>query len=249
MVNVQAVDYPKQGNKVDIDNNRLPRTLIRCKPDWHGAEVVSPRKTDYYESDRALGVLYRSITFDNPEIEPVNQGNQQPPLTDPISQRLQGLVKPHLSPSLRSEGLPGIFKRYVDELNYICATHILSSTSGNRLTEAEVVAGTILAKCSQKRWRKDRTYRMRLHVSTLVRDIRQQLVEDSNANREQIADGLSTAWAAWEYSQRQNHAFGAGSFGLIALGVIFDCLDRLGGVEILGSDAETENIEDNGSYL
>ncbi|KAG6878981.1 hypothetical protein C0992_006116 [Termitomyces sp. T32_za158] len=236
---VLAVDYPKQGNKVDIDNDRLPRTLIRCKPDWHGAEVVSPRKTDYYESDRALGVLYRSITFEDPEIEPVNQDGQQPPLTDPISLRLEGLVKPHLNPGLRPDGLLEIFKRYVEELNYICATHVLSSTSGNRLSEAEIVAGTILAKCSQKRWRKDRTFRMRLHASTLVRDIQRQFVDLSTANREQIVDGLSTAWAAWEYSQRIQ-AFGASSFGLIALGVIFDCLDKLGGVEVRSPDVETE---------
>lgn len=209
-----------------------------------------PRHTDYYESDRALGVLYRSITFEDPKIEPINQEEQQPPITDPISQRLEGLVKPNLNINLRHEGLTAMFKRYVDELNYICATHVLSSTSDNRLTEAEIVAGAILAKCSQKRWRKDRTYRMRLHASTLVRDIQQQLVEDLHStNRDQIVDGLSFAWAAWEYSQRQGHAFGAGSFGLIALGVIFDCLDRLGGAEVLSSDAETENLEEKESYF
>ncbi|KAG6862083.1 hypothetical protein C0995_007213 [Termitomyces sp. Mi166 len=249
-VDVQAVDYPKQGNKVDIDNDRLPRTLIRCKPDWHAAEIVSPCHTDYYESDRALGVLYRSITLENPEIEPVNQDGQLELLTDPISQRLKGLVKPHLNTNLRHEGLPAMFKRYVDELNYICATHVLANTPDNRLTEVEVVAGTILAKCSQKRWRKDRIYRMRLHASTLVRDIQRQLIEDmGSANQEQLTDGLSTAWAAWEYSQRQNHAFGAGSFGFIALGVIFDCLDRLGGVQVPDLDVETDNFEDDNAFL
>ncbi|KAG5722151.1 putative RNA-dependent RNA polymerase 1 [Termitomyces sp. T112] len=248
----QAVDYPKQGNKVDIDNDRLPRTLIRCKPDWHAAEVVSPRHTDYYESDRALGILYRSITWKNPETESVNQDSQQPPLTDPISDRLKRFVKAHLNPSLRLESLPEMFKRYVDELNYICATHVLSNTPGSRLTEAEVVAGTILAKCSQKRWRKDRIYRMRLHASALVRDVQRQLAEDlRSANHQQLVDGLSAAWAAWEYSHRQAHAFGAGSFGLIALGVIFDCLDRLGGIQVLDRDAYAgaDNFEDSDTLL
>ncbi|KAK0501884.1 RNA-dependent RNA polymerase, partial [Armillaria luteobubalina] len=57
----KAVDYPKQGVAVYINDNKLPRTLIRCKPDWHAAEVVDPRSTDYYESTRALGYMFRSI--------------------------------------------------------------------------------------------------------------------------------------------------------------------------------------------
>ncbi|KAG6851310.1 hypothetical protein H0H93_011746, partial [Arthromyces matolae] len=227
----KAVDYPKQGIPVDIDNNRLPRTLIRCKPDWHAAEVVSPRHTDYYESSRALGVLYRSIVLDDFQPEPVSSTDDpHAPLTDPISMRLKDALKHHLTRCSRVNDLPPMFQRYVNELRYICATHVLSNTPGSRITEAEVVTGTILAKCSQKRWRKDRIYRMRLHASTLVRDVQRQLIEDlREASHQQLMEGLSFAWAAWEYSQQRIHTFGADSFGLIALGVIFDCKDKIGG--------------------
>ncbi|GLB34759.1 putative RNA polymerase [Lyophyllum shimeji] len=244
----QAVDYPKQGIPVNID--RLPRTLIRCKPDWHAAEIVSPRDTDYYESSRALGVLYRSITLDDPEPISINPKAEPQVLADPISMRLKSIVERFICPSSpprdRSREIPVMFRRYVDELHYICATHTLSNTPGVRLLEAEVVAGTILAKCSQKRWRKDRMYRMRLHASTLAREVQRELIEDvGNAPEEQLVAGLGKAWEAWAYSQSQKYAFGACSFGLISLGVVFDCLERLGGVAVTKVDPEL--LEVNGT--
>ncbi|KAG6916647.1 hypothetical protein DXG01_005933 [Tephrocybe rancida] len=243
---VLAVDYPKQGIPVDIDNDRLPRTLIRCKPDWHAAEVVSPRQTDYYESSRALGVLYRSITLEDVHIH-LSHEDQHLPLADPISLRLKGIVESHLIPNLDSEGLSAMFRGYIDELHYICATHVLSDAPGIRLLEAEVVVGTILAKCSQKRYRKDRIYRMRLHASTLVRDVQRQIIDDLvNASQEQLINGLSTAWAAWNYSQSQKHAFGACSFGLIALGMIFDCMGKLAAIQIFEDPDPKPEIIENG---
>ncbi|KAG5645067.1 hypothetical protein DXG03_007157 [Asterophora parasitica] len=226
----QAVDYPKQGIPVDIDNE-LPRTLIRCKPDWHAAEVVSPRHTDYYESNRALGVLFRSITLDDPKPISIDSNPEQQSPQDSISLCLKTPVERHLGPTPEvadvSQNISKIFRSYVDELQYISATHTISNTPGVRLLEAEIVAGTILAKCSQKRYRQDRMYRMRLHASTLARDVQRELIEDVHgASQEELVIGIRNAWEAWGYSKRLNYAFGASSFGLIALGVIFDCLDN-----------------------
>jgi RNA-dependent RNA polymerase len=229
---LQAVDYPKQGIPVDIENDRLPRTLIRCKPDWHAAEVVSPRHTDYYESGRALGVLYRSITLDDPQPIPSNDDGPVRPLNDPISlalkKRVQYHLQPYTDPDGKSADIAKLFGTYSEELRYICATHTLSNSPGVRLLEAEVVAGTILAKCSQKRWRKDRMYRMRLHASTLVRDIQRNILDDlDKAPEGELLFGLERAWQAWDFSLRRKTDFGGHSFGLIALGMVFDCLDRL----------------------
>lgn len=220
---------------VDIDNDKLPRTLIRCKPDWHAAEVVAPRRTDYYESSRALGIMYRSITLDDPQpFLAAGDGSHQSP-ADPISLSLSNRILPYLQPDLEPDAyklyeIAKMFGRYVDELRYICSTHTVSNTPGVRLLEAEVVAGTILAKCSQKRWRKDRMYRMRLHASTLARDVQRELAEDlaaDQATQDQLIAGLRSAWHAWSYSLRRGNEFGANSFGLIALGVVFDSLERL----------------------
>lgn len=193
---------------------------------------MSPRHTDYYESSRALGVLYRSITLD--DLHPIFAEEATPlaTLSDPISLRLKQRIKQHFpaysDPDGNSPEIRKLFGTYVEELRYICATHTLSNTPGVRLLEAEVVAGTILAKCSQRRWRKDRMYRMRLHASTLVRDIRRNIVEDlATASQGEIIRGLEIAWQAWDFSLRNKNVFGGQSFGLVALGLIFDFLEKL----------------------
>jgi RNA-dependent RNA polymerase len=178
--------------------------------------------------------MYRSIKLDDPEpfVESVNNSPHQL-LTDPISLKLSERILSYFPPDIEPDAcklseLAKMFGRYVDELRYICATHTISTTPGVRLLEAEIVAGTILAKCSQKRWRKDRMYRMRLHASTLAQDMQKELANDlQEATPDQMVDYLTDAWHAWGYSLRRINEFGAGSFGLIALGVIFDCLEKL----------------------
>jgi RNA-dependent RNA polymerase len=177
--------------------------------------------------------MYRLIKLDDPEPFLTTGSSPHQPLTDPISLSLLDRVLLYIQPDLGPDAdklteFAKMFGRYVDELRYICATHTISNTPGVRLLEAEVVAGTILAKCSQKRWRKDRMYRMRLHASTLARDIQLELMPGlDGAPRDQLVASLTNAWYAWGYSLRRGNEFGANSFGLIALGVIFDCLEKL----------------------
>lgn len=226
-----------------MDNNELPRTLIRCKPDWHAAEVVSPRETDYYRSTRALGFLFREVKLKEiSDEDKLLAPSRFPPLTDGISNVLMPFVKTYLgagaNPNGQFSATEKTFVRYVSELNYICVTHTLSNTPGVKLLEAEVVAGTILAKCSQKRMRSDRIYRMRLHASTLAMDVQRDFkgrVQDKESMDMWIT-GLGRAWRAWEFSQKFNDKFGANSFGFIALGVVLDCLDGLG--EVLPSKSK-----------
>lgn len=197
---------------------------------------MSPRKTDFYESTRALGYLYRAITLEDPD--PIGLPDQEAPrrpLTDTLSltlkHHIQCQFQTYIEPDGTSADIRKTFNKYADELRYICATHTLSNTPGVRLLEAEVVIGTILAKCSQKRWRKDRMYRMQLHASTLVREIQRELLEKlDQGSMEELGCGLERAWNAWDFSLRHSKEFGANSFGLIALGVVFDCLERLGGL-------------------
>ncbi|KAH6918359.1 RNA dependent RNA polymerase-domain-containing protein [Coprinopsis sp. MPI-PUGE-AT-0042] len=237
----QAVDYPKNGIPINLDDHNMPLTLIRCKPDWHAAEVVSPRDTDYYRSTRALGHLYREVKLRNisDEDKSLSSTTRFAPLTDPISSALKPYVKAFLGvetgPKHQHDETAKIFSRYEKELSYICVTHTLSNTPDVKLLEAEVVAGTILAKCSQKRMRSDRIYRLRLHASTLVNDTQWDLKGGRHRKGMSSFDDLQTcriglkgAWRAWEYSQKYSERFGTNSFGLIALGAIFDCLERLG---------------------
>ncbi|KAJ7461474.1 RNA dependent RNA polymerase-domain-containing protein [Mycena latifolia] len=235
----QAVDYPKQGIPVDLDNNRLPRTLIRCKPDWHSAEVVSPRETDYYRSDKALGDLYRAIQLVDPEpissdVDVVSNGVVNNAASNPISFTLAHRIERSIPNSSPPDGTcpeaAAIFTKYAHELRYISVTHTLTTEPGVKLLEAEIVCGTILSKCSQKRWRSDCIYRMRYHTTTVVRDTQKQLFpreKDSDSSIENLQVSLERAWNAWDFSLRHEKEFGAKSFGLIALGIIFDCLEML----------------------
>jgi len=127
------------------------------------------------------------------------------------------------------ETLMTLYQSYREELNYICSTHTLSNAPGAKLLEAEVVAGTILAKCSQKRWRNDRIYRMRLHITTQVRVVKNELLpQKKEYDSSELVDGLGRAWRAWEYSQtRDFNEEGSNSFSFIVLDVILDILERL----------------------
>ncbi len=217
------MDYPKQGTPPQIESDQLPETLIRCKPDWHSSE-------DYYVSTRALGYLFRSVHLDERPIFPVDVPPVNP-YSDPISIALLSSVDPYIGSTAFVEHTPAhiikIFRQYVNELRYICATHTLINTAQSRLLESEVVVGTILAKCAQPRWRKERMFRMRMHAGELVNDIRHGLMENGGTGMDGLIQALEFSWFAWDLSLRRRNEFGAQSFGLIALGAIFDCLDKL----------------------
>jgi RNA-dependent RNA polymerase len=82
---------------------------------------------------------------------------------------------------------------------------------------------------TQRRWRKDRIQRLKLHSGALVRDVERTIVgtDHTVADREQLVSGLSRAWNAWCFSVRHRERSGAPSFGVIALGIIFNCIDHL----------------------
>ncbi|KAG2355838.1 RNA dependent RNA polymerase-domain-containing protein [Suillus spraguei] len=233
----QAVDYPKNGWKVNTEH--FPHNLIPYKPDWHAAEVESPRPTDYYESDRALGYLYRNIQLD--DIPTYVPQKLDKPLSDLVSVTLHPLVKRQLQrrerPSTLEVSMDSIYSAYLDELIYVATCHTLSRIPGTHLREEEIVVGTILAKCSQKKFRTDRTYAMAECISVLIRDIRCKILPQSmeNASPDEVRDGLENGWSAWTLSQekyRESHeegkeGYGAQSFGLVALAIVLDCLEQL----------------------
>ncbi|KAI0318922.1 RdRP-domain-containing protein [Amylostereum chailletii] len=239
----RAVDYSKHGNAIDLDKEKLPRPLLKFKPDWHKAEIADPRENDYYESDRALGHLYRGIELlplDAPLMVPTVAPSETP-LSDPISL----VLAPIVWRTLTTEGHDGhtvnlmddaaantaaahLFNRYAREMRYIRYTHTLSDMPGLQLSEEEVVLGAILSNCTQHRWRMDRIYRMKLHSETLVKDIRSRFVRDAaEATREQLLEGLQLAWQTWAWSLANKDKDGTLSFGLVALGVVLDCLKKM----------------------
>jgi len=233
----QAVDYSKNGVPVDITND-FPRPLIKFKPDWKKAEVIGSRALDYYESDRALGYLFRNIHLDAGESSegvPDTTPEQTPPLGDVISQAIGPLIQHTLdtageTPKSENEEAKSLYDRFLREMRYVCITHTLLDLPDVQLTEEEAVLGVILANSTQPRLRKDRMYRMRLHAETLVRDIRARIVpaDEGQRTEKDFRDGLRKAWATWGWAQHRREREYIESFSLIVLGIVLDCLKQLG---------------------
>ena len=265
----QAVDYPKNGVPVNLED--LPHTIIHAKPDWKKVRTsyfcyhlterthitshqLQPedndyRPADFYESTRALGVLFRNIEVQSitppsssyPNGTPLDPVHERP-LSDNISQALRPAIERHLgrfNTSFASlSAIEPLFRHYARELGYICLTHAPSENTDVRLCEEEVALGAILAKCSQRRWKKDRMHRMREHAAQLVRDVRHRqralgvpLHRDSKDGsgppEEELRAALERGWAAWDFGMRNRTTFGAQSFALIGLNVVCDMLERL----------------------
>jgi RNA-dependent RNA polymerase len=223
--------------------------LVPFKPDWKKAEVEGPRDVDYYISDRALGVLYRGITLLNPNdtTPSVKVASSQDPGANSIYIKLLPIIlrtlydHDHDSDSEDEDedngnaaAQPGsgpapqaLFNRYMRELRFIRLAHTLVDSPETQLAEEEIVVGTILANCTEKRWRNDCMFRMKQHADMLVKDIQARMVKDIvDADYDTLRAGLKTAWEAWVWSLGIDQ-HGKDSFGLVALGTVLDCLKRL----------------------
>lgn len=213
--------------------SKTPHFLIPYKPDWKSDEVMNPRWTDYYESKRAIGHLFRAITLKESTMElSFDPGTSTLKDSKPDPQTPVDIITLTLSPIVENHTghypqdgigakLSVLFSNYCLQLKYICLTHTLSHDPDIKLREEEIVVGTILAKCNQARWRKDRIEEMRINVGQLVGLVSAEF-KGSNA-----LESVSLAWAAWKYARAQSPEFGHQSFGLIALERLFRALEDL----------------------
>lgn len=241
----QALDYAKNGIPVDIRNN-LPRPSIKSKPDWHSAEVTGARELDYYVSDRALGHLFRNVELRDPSepIEglPTDVSGGTAPLEDAITCAVEPLILCALNTTRNKDDdddtdqscadyreAKRLHAHFAREMQFICTAHTLVDSPDVRLTEEEVVLGVILANCTQSRWRVDRTCRMKLHSGDLVGDIYEQVTQfDGPQTEGQLRAALARAWDAWCWAQYHRDSDFIESFALLVLGIVLDCLRRLG---------------------
>jgi len=226
----QAVDYPKCGIPVLI--SEVPHFLFPAKPDWKAGETGDANTGDYYESRRAVGYLYRAITLpDIPDLTTASKHNEAFSMEDPITTILKAKVAPYIADLAVYPQMSKLFESYVYELQRVCTLHAIDDNVP--LSELEVVVGTILAKCPQHRRRKDLAARMHLHTDQLVSGVEAELLMADPASPRQ---SLSRAWQAWQYATELGDAFGARSFGLIALDGIFKALGKV--------EAQTQPLAD-----
>jgi len=141
---------------------------------------------------------------------------------DPISTRLRRRLRPLVDLEPADEmttAVVNLFDHFASELEHICYSYTLSRKANSRLTEEEVFMGTIIAKSSQPRMRKDMISGMREETTTLVSGMRKELEGAEDAS---IEEWVNRAWAAWKVSIVKDGAFGSKSFGWVALRSLFD---------------------------
>ncbi|KAF7339912.1 RNA-dependent RNA polymerase [Mycena venus] len=248
-----AVDYPKTGQPVAIGTIPKPKTKLR--PDWHAPEVYA-NMDEFYQSQRAIGKLFRAIKL--PDVEPdtlsrferrmIKAGRLTAPPVDDLAETLDGLnldgdpmmlaikacvgrfISTNDRPPETVEYISQIFNRYASEFQGICIAHTLSHGKTALLSEEEAVVGTIVAKTSQPRKRTDLIASLREKSDLLVRSVKDELAGDDEVSWEEC---LQRAWLSFQlaidlaYGEHKATSFGAQSFLWIALGAILDALKEL----------------------
>ena len=245
-IHSNAVDYPKNGTPVEL--NIVPKPRSDLKPDWHAPETVDlDASHGFYPSQKAIGRLFRAI--DLPEVQTRNKAARRKreqvrddeseadldqvfaalcmddgpgvPLESAVERRVEKFID--TDPNSESVKLAiESLRRYSVELQGICACNTIQRHKP--LSEEEAVVGTIVAKCSQRRKRRDAISQLREQTSYLVKYVREELSGDDDSS---LYDWLATAWAAWKVSRQLKDRFGAHSYGLVALGEVFDAIKAI----------------------
>jgi len=245
-IHSNAVDYPKSGTPVALDT--VPRPRRRTKPDWNAPETVDlETSTDFYQSNRAIGRLFRDIDLpvvyntaahqkrrhlrdDTPEAdldEVFAALCMDEPPRDPLESAVEDRVAEFITvdPNSRFVKLAiESLSRYSIELQGICACNVLQRHKAATLSEEEAVVGTIMAKTSRRGRRKEAMSQLREQTGYLVKYVRDELSGDEDTSK---SEWLESAWAAWEVSRYFKDRFGAHSFGWIALGEVFDAIKAI----------------------
>jgi RNA-dependent RNA polymerase len=241
-----AVDYPKSATPVPLE--KIPKLKFKARPDWNRPETMNDSKSaDYYESPRAIGRLFRAIELPALDIvRKVNQtqqkkvdGEEDDDLTEKTGRmslrdddevdvavygRVTKLIGADVDPDHCAHAF-SLFERYTAEFKTICASHTISCRRGAMLTEEEAAVGTIVAKTSQPRHRRDMISKLRDQTDLQVKGLRNELFSEGD----ELYTKLAKAWALWRVTQEERESMGARTLGLIALGLIFDTIKEIEG--------------------
>ena len=244
------MDYPKTGNPVPED--KIPEARLRKMPDWNAPETTALDSKRYYESQRAIGKLYRSIqlpalqsaatarseSVQDCKIERIHLTTLEDILegfdAKPLNNDLAHVIKKHITRFIlvdhHDEGLISeiwdLAEAYRLQLQTVCADHSMTYGRNAALLEAEAVIGTINAKCSQQRRRKDMISKLRERTASLVQAVEHQLAGEMGILPEA---SLRRAWVAYKISLLTSEQFGSQSFGWIAMREIFDSIKVIEG--------------------
>jgi len=251
------VDFPKTGTPVDFKS--LPRPPSQERPDFLAPESVdSVDNKLYYPSEKLLGILFRKVPEAIPPELPDEASNTPSDGNSIYSALMEidlsDLGLPPLQPphdDLWDEMLQ-LLEAYSEHLASIAQLFTISKSRSTKISEAELISGTITGKWSDHRKRREAVIAMNLQTHELCTSIRReirrvnlqdieyndnfQIYEDEEGEidddddlvSETRAEVFSRAWAAWRVAEDilidDPSAFGPQSFGLIALGLLLDVI-------------------------
>lgn len=157
---------------------RIPKLKFKARPDWNAPETLRSTTADYYESERAIGKLFRAIDLPAPRIvkkvehaqrsrldddgqttvesllEDFHLGDMHDQISEVVRRRASAFISTRHIDHETSVSVAALFSRYAADLAHICSIHTLSYHRAAMLTEEEAIIGTIVAKCAQPRYRK-----------------------------------------------------------------------------------------------
>jgi RNA-dependent RNA polymerase len=168
-----AVDFPKTGTPADFTS--LPRPPGEERPDFLAPETVdSVDNTLYYPSEKLLGILFRSVPeakrpeFRNDTSNTPSDGNR---IFDALMEiDLSELGLPPLEPppdDLREE-MQQLLEAYSEHLASIARRYSISKSRSAYISEAGLISGTITAKWSDHRKRREAVIAMNMQVCIII---------------------------------------------------------------------------------
>ena len=235
-----AVDYPK--SSTPVLQEKIPRLKFKRKPDWNQPETMNHTKSaDYYESHRAIGRLFRAIKLPALDIVQKVGRTQRKKMREEdddlvthfarmsvrdddqvdvaVWNRVSDFIDADVDNDHRIRAFD-LFERYAGDLKMICISYTISYRRDAMLTEEEAVVGTIVARTSQPRHRRDMISKLRDQTNLQVKGVRNELISEEDG----FETKLEKAWALWRVTQEERESMGARTLGLIALGIIFDTI-------------------------
>ena len=241
--------------------NDVPRSKMpRVKPDWNAPEVAENGSLGlYYESRRYIGRLYREVRLTDPQAEPSssrlvnelldsemvigclreNKFTHQDPIGAAVYKRVSEFVDPDTvtrNTLARVQDICVLLKDYIQTLRHITVSFNIAHRRIARLTEEEIVVGTIIAQSSQPRMRQSAVSEMREQASMLVNRIAAQLAGPDEDNKEEM---LKRAWLAYRVSTLRSDVFGLRSFGIMAMHEIFDAIKSIEAIRRFGASEDS----------
>jgi RNA-dependent RNA polymerase len=168
-----AVDFPKTGTPANFTN--LPRPPSQERPDFLAPETVNSADHNlYYPSEKILGVLFRNVPSATPPVLRYDASNTPSDGNSVLNAMMEiDLSELGLPPLQRPqddlmEEMEQLLEAYSEHLVSIARIHTISKLRDARVTEAELISGTITAKWTDHRKRREAVVAMNLQVPIVV---------------------------------------------------------------------------------